>query len=109
MSVTVFILLTMIRADPTATLTGQVRSEADDSVVDVEVQAINVENGTRFLTRTNDEGFYRITDVPPGIYRLVLQKHGFQTIIKPGFELHVQDILALNFQMQIGSIDESMT
>jgi hypothetical protein len=39
----------------------------------------------------------------------VLQKHGFRTVIKPGIELHVQDVVALNFEMQIGSAAESTT
>jgi hypothetical protein len=34
---------------------------------------------------------------------------GFRTIVKPGVKLHVQDIIALNFSLQLGSIITSIT
>jgi len=86
-----------------------VTNTAGAAIADVDVQAINVETGLQFPTRTNDEGLYRISNLPPGFYRVVLQKHGFTTIIKPGVELHVQDIIGLNFEMQIGSETVSVT
>jgi hypothetical protein len=96
-------------ASPTATLTGRVTDTTGAVMPGVEVQAINVETGIKVTTQTNEEGLYSIPLLPPGTYRIVLQKHGFRTIIKPGVELRVQDIIALNFEMQIGSVAESIT
>jgi hypothetical protein len=95
----------VLRAGPNATLTGRVTDTGGITMQGVEVRAINVETGLRFSTETNDEGLYSITDLPPGMYRLQLQKHGFKPVVKPGLELRVQDIIALNFEMQIGSTD----
>ncbi len=100
---------TLLQAGPSATLMGRVTDTAGTTMTAVTVDAINVETGIKLSTETNDEGLYSITNLPPGIYRLVLQKHGFKLIVKPGLELHVQDILALNFEMQIGSTAESVT
>jgi hypothetical protein len=96
-------------ADPTATITGRVTGPTGATLTAVDVQISNVETGAKLSTLTNDEGLYRITNIPPGRYRLVLQKHGFRTMVKPGLELRVQDIFALNFEMQIGSAAESVT
>src|SRR5215475_7374 len=93
--------------DLNATLTGRVTNTAGAPIEEVEVLAINVENGSRFLALTNDEGFYRITNLQPGRYRLLFRKFGFQTVIKPGLELRVQDIFALNFEMRVGLQAES--
>src|SRR5262245_45854964 len=103
------LIAAVLRAGPSATLTGQVTNTGGITLQGVEVQAINVETGLKFSTETSDEGLYSITNLPPGVYRLQLLKHGFVTIIKPGLELRVQDIIALNFQMQIGSTSESIT
>ena len=59
----------------------------------VEVRAINVETGVKQAVQTNNEGLYRILNLAPGLYRIVMEKHGFKMIIKPGVELHVQDII----------------
>src|SRR5690349_17123104 len=103
------LLATSLQAGPTAVLTGRVTDTTGAVMQGVEAQAINVETGVKVSTQTNDEGIYRILQLPPGTYRIVLQKHGFRTIVKPGIELRVEDIIALNFEMQIGSVDESIT
>jgi hypothetical protein len=103
------VLAGVLAASPTATLTGRVTDTTGGVMPGVEVQAINVETGIKLTTQTNEEGLYSIPQLQPGTYRIVLQKHGFRTIIKPGVELRVQDILALNFEMQIGSVAESIT
>src|SRR5205814_4780391 len=89
-----------ILADPSATITGRVTDPTGSTMAAVDVQVSNVETGAKLSTQTNEEGLYRLTNIPPGRYRLVLEKHGFRTMIKPGIELRVQDIFALNFEMQ---------
>jgi hypothetical protein len=34
---------------------------------------------------------------------------GFRTMVKPGLKLHVQDVIGLNFSMQLGSAIASVT
>jgi hypothetical protein len=103
------LFLSAFQGGPTATLIGRVTDVIGATMADVEVQAINVETGLRFLAHSNEEGLYNIRNLSPGIYRLILQKHGFRSVIKPGVELRVQDIFALNFEMRIGSEAESVT
>ena len=103
------LLLSAFQGGPNATLIGRVTDVIGATMADVEVQAINVETGLRFLAHTNEEGLYNIRNLSPGLYRLILQKHGFSSVIKPGVELRVQDIFALNFEMRIGSEAESVT
>src|SRR5262245_1112094 len=102
-------LIALVLLPLSATLPGRVTNTAGAAIAEVEVKAINVETGVLFPTQTNDEGLYRISNLPPGLYRVLLQKHGFEPVVKPGVELHVQDIIALNFEMQIGSEAVSIT
>src|SRR4051794_34004261 len=97
---TIILFTGVLAAGPTATLTGRVTDPAGATIPKVEVRAINVETGVKAATETNDEGLYRIPSLAPGTYRIVIEKHGFKMIIQPGVELRVQDIIALNFEMQ---------
>jgi len=96
-------------AGPTATLTGRVTDASGAVIAGVMVTATNEETNVTFTGETNSEGVYIIPDLPPGTYRLTVQKATFQTIAKPDVELRVQDVVALNFSMEIGAVAESIT
>jgi len=96
-------------AGPTATLTGRVTDTTGGVIPGVKVQATNVETNVTFPGETNEEGLYNIPNLPPGMYRVIVQKFAFRTVVKPDVELHVQDVIALNFAMELGSVTESVT
>src|SRR6516164_8410694 len=90
-------------AGPTATLTGRVTDPSGAVMAGVKVEAKNVETNVTYPGETNEQGLYNIPNLPPGTYRVTLQKSAFQTIVKPDVELHVQDVVPLNFSMKVGS------
>src|SRR5215471_302924 len=96
-------------AGPTATLTGRVTDTTGGVIAGVKVDATNVETNVTFPGETNEEGLYNIPNLPPGTYRVIVQKFAFRTVVKPDVELHVQDVIALNFSMELGSVTESVT
>jgi carboxypeptidase family protein len=96
-------------AGPTATLTGHITDTSGAVIVGVKVEATNIETNVMFPGETNDEGLYNISNLPPGTYRVIVQKFAFRTVVKPDVELHVQDVIALNFSMEIGSMTQSVT
>src|SRR5215468_2988661 len=96
-------------AGPTATLTGRVTDTIGGVIAGVKVEATNVDTNVTFPGQTNEEGLYNIPNLPPGTYRVTVQKFAFRTVVKPDVELHVQDVIALNFSMEIGSVTESVT
>ena len=98
-----------LTAGPTATLTGRVTDPSGGVIPGVKVEATHVETNVTFPSETNGEGLYNIPNLPPGTYRIIVQKFAFQTIVKPDVELHVQDVIALNFSMEVGSIVQSVT
>ena len=55
------------------------------------------------------DGSYTIPSLPPGTYRIEVEKSGFRSIIKRDVVLHVQDALVINFEMALGSVAESVT
>ena len=93
----------------TATITGRVIDSNAAVIAGVKVDANNIDTNLTFSTVTNDEGMFVLPNLPPGRYRIFVQKDGFQTIVKPNVVLHVQDIISLSFSMQLGSITQSVT
>jgi hypothetical protein len=103
------VAIPVFAADPTATLAGRVDDPAGQVVAGGRVEAINVDTNVSYHGETNDVGAYRISGLPPGRYRMIIEKAGFAKIVKPGIELHVQDVITVNFQMRVGSVSESVT
>lgn len=73
------------------------------------VKATNVDTNFTSTTQSNEVGLYVIPDLPPGRYRVIVQKQGFATIIKPDVVLHTEDVVGLNFSMEVGSLVQSVT
>jgi hypothetical protein len=92
-----------------ASLTGRVTDPAKALVVDARVAAIDGGTNFRYQTTTNASGEYHLANLPPGAYRLEVEKAGFKKLIKPDVILHVQDALAINFAMTLGGASETIT
>ncbi len=106
----VFSALAVVHAQSSdATLTGRVTDPTKALISGAKVDVINAETNVKYSTTTNSDGMYSLPSLPPGNYRMEVEKIGFKTIIRPDIVLHVQDVIAINFDMSVGSISESMT
>jgi len=93
----------------TATLTGRVSDPQGAVVPGAQVEITNIETGIKTTTTTNNDGLYVVPSLHPGRYRVIVRKDGFKEIVKTDIVLHVQDNVAVNFSMEIGSVAESVT
>ena len=82
-----------------ASLTGRVTDPKKAVITGASVTVINTGTGIHYQGITNETGEYYVTDLPPGRYRIEVEKLGFKAVIQSGVILHVQDALEVNFEM----------
>lgn len=94
---------------PNATITGLVVDPSGAAIAGAQVVVVNDSTGVQYSAKTNGEGIYVVPNLPPGPYRIQVSNSGFKTIIKPDIVIHVQDALAINFTLPIGSASVVVT
>src|SRR5215469_1565137 len=100
----------VLRAQSTnASLTGRVTDPSKAVVADAKVTAINPDTNFRYVAATDHSGQYYLSDLPPGSYRIEIEKSGFKKSIRPDVILHVQDALPIDFQLTLGSSSQTVT
>src|SRR5712692_8252274 len=92
-----------------ASLTGQITDPNKALIAGATVSVISSGTGIHYQGLTNETGTYYVSDLPPGRYRIEVEKLGFKAVIQSGVILHVQDALEVNFEMMLGSASESVT
>lgn len=92
----------------TATISGRITDPQGAVIVDATVIATNLETNATVERRTNSSGIYVISNLPPGAYRVIVRYSGFKEIVRNQLVLHVQDDIAQNFAMEIGSEQQSV-
>lgn len=90
-------------------LAGRVIDPSKARIIGATVTAVTAGTNTRNETTTNAAGEYYLPNLPPGAYRIEVEKPGFKKLIKPDVFLHVQDSLNIDFEMTLGSASENIT
>ena len=100
----------ILRAQSTnASLSGRITDPSHAAIADAKIAAIRMDTNVRYDTATNASGEYYLANLPPGPYRLEIEKPGFKKLIKPEVILHVQDALSIDLEMSLGSATEAIT
>jgi outer membrane receptor protein involved in Fe transport len=94
---------------PNGIINGLVLDPTGGVIAGAEIRIVNDATAVQYTGRTNGEGIYVVTDLPPGTYRLQVSKIGFKTLIKPDIILNVQDSLGINFTLPVGAASETIT
>jgi hypothetical protein len=99
---TLFLLLTGATSwAQNASITGTIRDASGASVPDVAVTARNTETNASKTATTNESGSYRIVELPPGPYEVVVSKSGFREVRYANVTLTVSQVLTLDAQLEI--------
>ena len=101
--------LALSAAGQQATIVGTVTDPAGAAVPNVNVTATNLESGVARSIETNAAGQYVVPDLNIGHYSVKAQASGFKAQEQKDVELQVGDRARIDFQMQVGEVQETVT
>jgi hypothetical protein len=88
--------------DVTGSIVGTVVDQTGAAISGASITAKDVNRGTTFTGKTDGSGNFRIERVPIGKYEVRVEASGFQTAVKPAFDLVLNQTARLAFDMQVG-------
>ena len=92
-----------------ATIVGIVIDPLASVLPNVAITATSIETGRTHAVTTNTSGGYVIPSLPVGHYSLKAEATGFKTVEQNGIVLKVGDRVRLDFRMQLGPVQETIT
>ncbi|HKR22086.1 MAG TPA: carboxypeptidase-like regulatory domain-containing protein, partial [Pyrinomonadaceae bacterium] len=92
-----------------ADLQGTVKDATGAVVTAATVTARNPGTNVTRNSTTNDEGFYRIVNLPPGTYEVTVEATNFKKAVLPNISVTIGQAAELDIQLEPGQITESVT
>ncbi|MBV9888536.1 MAG: TonB-dependent receptor, partial [Acidobacteria bacterium] len=92
-----------------ATLVGTVTDPSGAAVPNVKISVTNLETNLVHTTVTNDAGQYVLPELKIGHYDAKAEASGFKVAEQKGVVLQVGDRARVDFQMQLGGAQETVT
>ena len=92
-----------------ATIVGTVTDPSSSVIPNVKVTVTNTETGLTRTIQTSDSGQYVFPELKIGHYDVKAEAAGFKTAEQKGIVLQVLDRTRLDFQMQLGGAQETIT
>ncbi|MGA9769610.1 MAG: TonB-dependent receptor [Blastocatellia bacterium] len=89
----------------TATLNGRITDPQGAVIGGAEITATQKATGLHRTVKTNDEGLFTITGLPPGEYEVKMRVSGFRDRNYAPFALEVGQILSLNTTLDVRALD----
>ncbi|MCA1591071.1 MAG: TonB-dependent receptor [Acidobacteria bacterium] len=100
----------LAQADSTsANLSGFVRDPQGAVVQGAAVSARNPTTSVSRTTTSNDEGFYQLTNLPPGTYEVSVEAANFKRAVLPAVTVTVGQRADLDVALEIGQISDVVT
>ncbi len=96
-------------AQTTGSITGLVKDQSNASVPGAEIEAVNEATGAARSTISGEDGFYRLPLLTPGRYRLTASSTGFQTLVREGIRVSVNQTARVDLQLEVGDLSQSVT
>ena len=89
-------------------ITGLITDSSGGVMVGAAVTVINPQTNFTRTENTSGSGLYSFPNLLPGVYNVRVSAPGFQSVIRNGFELQVEQIARLDFQLQVGGVAEAV-
>jgi hypothetical protein len=95
-------------AQTTGTISGLVTDPSGATVPDAKVMATFVQQNTSRTTQSNAEGYYIFNALPPGDYKLEVEKTGFQRLVQSDITLALNQNLRADLNLRVGELAQTV-
>jgi hypothetical protein len=92
----------------TAAISGVVTDPSGAAVADAKITAKDSERGSMFSTTSNGSGAYNLPRLPVGTYELRVEKTGFETLVRGGVLLQLNQTAQLDLTLTVGSVTQTV-
>jgi hypothetical protein len=92
----------------TAQISGEVWDPLDSVVPNVRIRVVNQATLVERHATTNDAGLYVLPLLYPGIYQVIIEGAGFQTLISNKVTLTVGQVLVFDVHLKLGNVHETV-
>src|SRR5688572_4066735 len=86
-------------------ITGTVTDASSAILVGASVTVTNTQTNQVREAQTNTSGSYAFPTLLPGVYNVKVDLQGFQSRVRSGVELQVQQTVRLDFSLELGSVE----
>ena len=90
------------------TISGEVKDGSGALLPGASITVVNKATNATRTTVTNSAGLFDFPALPPGAYSVTAELEGFRTGVRD-LELRVQQVLRVNFALELATIQESAT
>src|SRR5690349_11635696 len=91
-----------------ATIVGTVTDSTGAVVPQAKVTVVNTETNFNFAGLTNQDGYYYVPYLRPGIYKVTIEAPGFKRYVRDSIELRTNDSPRIDVKLEIGNVSESV-
>ena len=91
-----------------ASIQGTVSDPQQTVIQGAAIRVTQTETNAVFKTTTNEAGYFLVPGVPVGSYSVVAEMQGFKRGVRSGIVVQVGDQARVDFQLEIGTVTESV-
>jgi len=100
--------LPLLAQKDTGGIAGTVRDSSGALVVGAQITVTDLDRGTIFSTRSNQQGDYTANPLKIGRYQVTAEKAGFSKESAGPITVNVDERPAVNFTLRVGSVQETV-
>ena len=90
------------------TLTGNVTDSVDAAVAGAKVEITGVGTGVSRTLVTDERGIYLVSDLLPGVYKVLITKEGFKTSINERIVVAANSVARFEPKLEVGDVSASV-
>ena len=87
---------------------GTVTDSSGGAMADAKADLINNGTGDRRTAQTDGSGNYQFVNIPPGQYRLQIEKSGFRRYARDPITVEVQSTVRIDVQLEVGDVTQTI-